>query len=77
MFSQVLSMFLFSVLDQKDSYNEESAEFSLLINDPLKTTACARCIVETSYGVLMQVDQDETNEHNINQIEHLLLKIEN
>ena len=76
MFSQVLAMFLFTVLDEKDSYAEDSTEFSLLINDPLKITACARCIVEVSYGVLMQLDQDDTNEHKISQIEHLLLKIE-
>ena len=59
-FSQVLVMFLFSVLDFKDSNADESTEFSLLIEDPLKVTACARCIVETSYNVLMQIDLNDS-----------------
>ena len=59
-FSQVLVMFLFSVLDFKDSNADESTEFSLLIEDPLKVTACARCIVETSYNVLMQIELNDS-----------------
>ena len=57
MFSQVLAMFLFAVLDYKESYTDNESEFSILINEPLKVTACARCIVETSYGILMQVEE--------------------
>ena len=76
MFSQVLVMFLFTVLDYKESYADESMEFSLLINDPLKITACARHIVETSYDMLLHLDQDDAIHQQVAQIEHLLIKIE-
>ena len=59
MFSQVLAMFLFTVLDYKESYSDKSPEFSLLIDDPLKVAACARYIVETSYGMLMLLSEDD------------------
>jgi signal-transduction protein with cAMP-binding, CBS, and nucleotidyltransferase domain len=68
--TQTIAMLLFFSLDFVDSSRKQQ---SLVIEQPLKTSSCARHFVESVYSLIPSLLADDTQ---VNQIEQMLIKVE-